>query len=84
MSLLEIDKRVEFILRAQKEKQRYFLKDLSAIIFYGVANGNATVKSRKKNYEKQFHETIDKLLQTNPQEDKITNDPEAELRKIFG
>lgn len=83
MTLLEIDKRVGFIIGAKRDQQKYFLKDLSSLIFYGVAYGYAKVQTKNNTCEKDFHKTIDTLLQIEIKETGM-DDPESELNRMFG
>lgn len=86
MSLLEIDKRLNFILEAQKEKQRHFLKDLSCLIFYGVAYGYSSTQSKKNQLtaERSFHSITDRLLQMDIKSATSEDNVEADLKKLFG
>lgn len=82
MTLLAIDKRVNFIVGAKKNKQRHFLRDLASIVFYCVSHGYASTQS-KKPIEKRFHELANKLLL----EDEIEQtdiSPEEDLGNLFG
>ena len=82
MTLLEIDKRVEFILEAKKSQQKHFLKDLSNLIFYGVCYGHSATQSKKGQPEQTFHKTIDTLLQIDIEKTDSDN-PAAELDSLF-
>lgn len=82
MSLLEIDKRVQFILEAKRDEKRFFLRDLASVLFYSTSYGYASVKSKKNNLESTYHKIINTLLSFDDF-DKSPSTPEDALGALF-
>lgn len=89
MTLLDLDERLEFIRETQRDKDRYFLKDLSHIVLLGVNTGYSIAQSKKNaSLEKKYHEQIDTLLgieyDTDPKSSNPEKAAEADLNNLFG
>lgn len=67
MSLIEIEKRIDFIGNLKKEKRKTEMKDMFSILHFTIKSG--TAQFRKKSQimanNKSFYNTLDKCLNLN-------------------
>lgn len=68
MSLLEIDERIKYLGELKRNDKKYSLKDLSMILFYSSTYSQSLSNAKSGSageIEKNFHKTIDSLLDLN-------------------
>jgi hypothetical protein len=85
-TLLEIDIRLELLKELNSDKKKAEQRDLASLIFYGVHYGYVASKSKNSNQvAKDFHKLMNSLLQQDEQPtNNDANDPEKELKNVFG